>query len=90
MEHTSGSIECQPANVMLPLESSECFSLCSFCDRSTVAYAAVIYLSEETPDSEFVVSKTHVSPLKAKTILRLQFLSTLVLIHCQYSRQSEI
>ena len=47
-----------------------------------MAYAAVVYSIEETPDgkhSEFVVSKTHVSPLKVQTIPWLQLLSAMLL-----------
>ena len=51
-------------------------------NTSVVAYVAVVYLSEETPDgkySESVVSKTRESPLKVQTIPRLELLSALLL-----------
>lgn len=47
-----------------------------------MVYAAVVYISEETPDakySEFIVSKTRGSPRKTQTIPRLELLSTLLL-----------
>ena len=58
------------------------YRLYGFCDASTVAYAAVIYLVEERGDSKysrFIVSKTRVSPLKVQTILRLELLSAVLL-----------
>ena len=65
-----------------PVNKFTQYRLYGFCDASVIAYAAVVYLSEETPDgkySEFVVSKTRVSPLKAQTIPRLDLLSALLL-----------
>ena len=58
------------------------YRLCGFCDASTEAYAAVVYLLEETSDSKhskFVVLKMRVLPLKAQTIPRLELLSALLL-----------
>ena len=58
------------------------YRLYGFCDASTVAYAAVNYLVEEKGDSKysrFIVSKTHVSPLKVQTIPRLELLSAVLL-----------
>lgn len=65
-----------------PLNEATQYRLYGFCDASTVAYAAVVYLTEEAPDGrclEFVVSKTCVAPLKALTIPRLELLSALLL-----------
>jgi len=62
--------------------------LYGFCDASTAAYAAVVYLVEEADDhkySSFVVSKTRVSPLKAQTIPRLELLSMLLVARLVYS-----
>lgn len=58
------------------------YQLFGFCDASTIAYAAVIYIVELAPSgkrSSFVVSKTRVSPLKTQTIPRLELLSALLL-----------
>ena len=65
-----------------PVNELNKYRLCGFCDASNLAFAAGVYLSEETPDgrnSEFVVSKTRVSPLKVQTIPRLELLSALLL-----------
>jgi hypothetical protein len=58
-----------------PVNELTQYRLYGFCDASVMAYAAVVYLSEETPYgkySEFVVSKTRISQLKAQTIPRLE------------------
>ena len=63
-------------------DTSVQYQLFGFCDASTVAYAAVIYIVELTPSGKyfsFVASKTHVSPLKTQTIPRLELLSALLL-----------
>ena len=57
-------------------------TLCGFCDASTQAYAAVIYLvlqSDKDIVSKFVVAKTRVAPLQPQTIPRLELLSALLL-----------
>ena len=56
--------------------------LCGFCDASTKAYAAVVYLVVETWDDcsvSFVTAKTRVAPLRQQTIPRLELLSALLL-----------
>ena len=56
-------------------ETQSSYTLCGFCDASTRAYAAVIYLVTESDiDTEvkFVVSKTRVAPLRTQTIPRLE------------------
>lgn len=56
--------------------------LYGFCDASTKAYAAVIYLVREAEDhkySSFIVAKTRVAPLKTQTIPRLELLSAVLL-----------
>ena len=58
------------------------FQLCGFCDASTGAYAAVVYLVLKTDTScvtRFVCSKTRVSPMREQTIPRLELLSALLL-----------
>ena len=58
------------------------YSLCGFCDASTTAYAAVIYLRMRTPTSvhtRFLVCKTRVAPLQVLTIPRLELMSALLL-----------
>ena len=56
--------------------------LCGFCDASTRAYAAVIYLVTVIDDGAeitFVAAKTRVAPLQPQTIPRLELLSALLL-----------
>ena len=57
-------------------------SLFGFCDASSKAYAAVVYMRVETDVGnlvEFVASKTRVSSAEGKTIPRLELLSALLL-----------
>ena len=57
-------------------------SHCGFCDASTHAYAAVVYLVIKTDFStsvQFVVSKTRVAPQQTLIIPRLELLSALLL-----------
>ena len=57
-------------------------TLCGFCDASTRAYAAVIYLLAKTNTKtvvQFVVAKTRVAPLQTQTIPRLELLSAFLL-----------
>lgn len=56
--------------------------LCGFCDASSRAYAAVVYLvstDDENTEISFVAAKTRVAPLKSQTIPRLELLSALLL-----------
>ena len=58
------------------------YRLYGFCDASTTAYAAVIYLVKEADGhrhSSFVTSKTRVAPLKTLSIPRLELLSAMLL-----------
>jgi hypothetical protein len=58
------------------------YTLCGFCDASTRAYAAVVYLvieSEANREVQFMVSKTRVAPLQQQTIPRLELLSAFLL-----------
>ena len=58
------------------------YTLCGFCDASTQAYAAVIYLvikSDVNIEVKFLVSKTRVAPLQSQTIPRLELLSAFLL-----------
>ena len=64
-----------------------------FCDASKRAYAAVVYLLIETSNgyfTQFVISKTRVSPLKAQTIPRLELLSALLLAKLMHSVASSL
>ena len=80
--------ELRPSQVMtLPccyfniVSTGDC-SLYGFCDASTTAYAAVVYLVAETSShrsSNFVAAKTRVAPLAQLTIPRLELLSALLL-----------
>ena len=62
-------------------ENPTAITLCGFCDASTRAYAAVIYLVLRTSSNvvRFVVSKTRVAPLQSQTIPRLELLSAYLL-----------
>ena len=65
-----------------PVNESVQYRLYGFCDASTIAYAAVVYLAEEDEHEtrlSFVVAKTRVAPLKSQTIPRLELLSALLL-----------
>lgn len=55
--------------------------LVGFCDASTRAYSAVVYLRMGESDAriQFVTSKTRVCPTKALTIPRLELMSALLL-----------
>ena len=58
------------------------YDLYGFCDASTRAYAAVVYLvlkTEEDTFVKFVAAKIRVAPLQAQTIPRLELLSALLL-----------
>ena len=58
------------------------YELCGFCDASTRAYAAVVYLVMHTDTGrfvQFVVSKTRVAPVQRQTVPRLELLSALLL-----------
>ena len=62
-------------------EDTSSLTLCGFCDASTQAYDAVVYLVLRTNSGvvRFVVSKTRVAPLQSQTIPRLELLSALLL-----------
>ena len=58
--------------------------LCGFCDASTRAYAAVVYIALKTKSGvmvRFVTAKTRVAPLKKQMIPRPELLSALLLSH---------
>ena len=60
----------------------EAYRLQGFCDASTKAYGAVVYLQIQTSTRNFirfVASKTRVAPLHKQTIPRLELLSALLL-----------
>ena len=57
-------------------------TLCGFCDASTKAYAAVIYIVLKTETEsvrQFVSAKTRLAPLQGQTIPRLELLSAFLL-----------
>ena len=63
------------------LDSVCSYSLCGFCDASTTAYAAVIYLVAKTETSthtQFLASKTRVAPIQTLTIPRLDAVSSVL------------
>ena len=56
-------------------------TMCGFCDASTKAYTAVVYLvlkTETRSSVQFVAAKTRVAPLKSQTVPRLELLSALL------------
>lgn len=59
--------------------------LVCFCDASTKAYAAVIYLvqtSEMNRKSQLIFSKSRLAPIKCLTIPRLEFMAVLIGVRC--------
>ena len=56
----------------------ECYELHGFCDASSKAYAAVVYLRTVNSNGEIevnlVASKTRVAPMKRQSIPRLELL----------------
>ena len=57
-------------------------TLCGFCDASTQAFAAVVYLLLKTKTCSvvrFVAAKTRVAPLQPQTVPRLELLSAFLL-----------
>ncbi|XP_065902306.1 uncharacterized protein [Dysidea avara] len=69
-------------------KSSGKYTLYGFCDASSRAYAAVVYMRIETnvgSSVEFVASKTRVSPVERQTIPRLELLSALLLANLMAS-----
>lgn len=74
-------------------ESVTSCSLCGFCDASTTAFAAVVYLVMKTEDethSQFLACKTRVAPLQSITIPRLELLSALLLAQLITTVQSAL
>ena len=70
---------CLFSDVSPPLNSVR---LVGFCDASTKAYAAVVYLrleSGEDVDVQFIAAKTSVTPVGGMTIPRLELLSAVLL-----------
>ena len=58
------------------------YGLCGFCDASTSAYAAVVYVVVKSTTcglTRFIASKTRVAPTQTQTIPRLELLSALLL-----------
>ena len=60
------------------IDTSEDCVLYGFCDASTSAYAAVVYLYNGSDSVQFVTSKTRVAPLTQQTIPRLELLARLM------------
>ena len=58
------------------------YTSCGFCDASTTAYAAVVYLilkTQRSTHTQFIVAKTRVAPMQTLTISRLELLSAMLL-----------
>jgi len=60
-------------------DKQDSYVLYGFCDASTAAYAAVVYLRTGVESTCFIASKTCVSPLNQQTTPRLELLSCLLL-----------
>ena len=81
---------CYLTGITEPLIST---TLYGFCDASTKAYAAVIYLQLITESQvfvRFVAAKTRIAPIKQQSIPRLELLSALVLSRLMVSVQSSL
>ena len=69
------------------------YYLHAFCNASTWAYAAVVYLwcfySGGTGELYLMTSKTHVAPIKGQTIL-LKLLGAVILAHLMYSTHGAV
>eukprot|EP00731_Ephydatia_muelleri_P025594 Em0017g677a len=68
-------------------------TLFGFCDASTRAYAAVIYMLSKTETrvlSRFVTAKTRVAPLQVQTVPRLELLSALLLSRLMVSVRNNL
>ena len=74
-----GTVISMPRCYFHSSESSRKCVLYGFCDASTAAYAAVVYLCVGSDQAQFVASKTRVAPLSQQTIPRLELLSCLLL-----------
>ena len=78
-----GALVSIPRSYFAEIDEEVCSqTLCGFCDASTAAYAAVIYLVVKTQHNtytRFLAAKTRVSPLKMVTIPRMELLSALLL-----------
>ena len=69
-------------------DSVATFSVQGFCDASTRAYAAVVYLKIQSisgVEVRLLASKTRLAPLNKQTIPRLELLSALLLSKLVYS-----
>ena len=67
---------------MITTRAIQTVRLIGFCDASSKAYAAVVYLWIETDENvsvTFVAAKTRVTPIRAVSIPRLELLSALLL-----------
>ena len=81
--HDSNPVTLSRCLLSGPISDMIWYQLVGFCDASNAAYAAVTYMREEISlgtESEFVVCKTRVSPIKLQTIPRLELLSALLLV----------
>ena len=74
-----GTVISMPRCYFHSSESSRECVLYGFCDVSTAAYAAVVYLCVGSEQAQFVASKTRVAPLSQQTIPQLELLSCLLL-----------
>ena len=71
-----------PRRYLIDSEVAISHHLYGFCDASTRAYAAVVYLAtvtEKDTSVSFVAAKTRVASLQPQTIPRLELLSVLLL-----------
>ena len=61
------------------------FKLVCFCDASTKAYAASVYLLQSTQDghkSELIFAKSRLAPIKSMTIPQLEIMAVLIGVRC--------
>ena len=74
-----GTVITLPRCYIPSLGTTPAYVLEGFCDASTAAYAAIVYLCVGSESAHFVASKTRVSPLTQQSIPRLELLSCLLL-----------
>ena len=67
---------------LISLPNSVSYNLCGFCDASSQAYAAVVYLVSNDGikvKSSLVISKSRIAPAKGMTIPRMELCSAVLL-----------
>ena len=82
-----------PRYIGIEQERNVNYQLLVFCDASKYAYAATVYLLQETANSrriDLIFSKTRLAPNKQITIPRLELLAALIGTRCLKFVQKEL